>query len=64
MASTHLAFDLGAGSGRAMLGTLADGRLLGALPAGASIRDVVRASVALATYLPASGRGLIDGGHD
>ncbi len=27
MASTHLAFDLGAGSGRAMLGTLADGRL-------------------------------------
>lgn len=27
MASIHLAFDLGAGSGRAMLGTLADGRL-------------------------------------
>lgn len=27
MASTHLAFDLGAGSGRAMLGTLAGGRL-------------------------------------
>lgn len=27
MASTHLAFDLGAGSGRAMLGTLADVRL-------------------------------------
>ena len=27
MTSTHLAFDLGAGSGRAMLGTLADGRL-------------------------------------
>ena len=39
MATRYLAFDLGAGSGRAMLGTLAGGRLDVAQPLGVSRAD-------------------------